>query len=501
MIRRRVDGLATALLCAALWWSGSSGLRAQPADRPGAVSGGRPLVAPGPDSVRRPAAGRPPTDTLTLQQAVDLARARRPVLRAHRMETSASATARRAAWGAFLPTASLRMGMSRRDVTRNTFVSEEGIPRRLDERITFVSKSVRQTLSVRWTLLAGGQRIARLRAASAAGEASRYRSAEAEREVELEVRTAYYAARKLERLVEIAEDQLDSHRRVVEEARRRYRTAAVDRWHLLGALVETRAARVRLHRALEAADRGRRRLRLAIGAGRAGEAGARDFALAPVPALPKRLGLSASLLVRRALRAHPELRALDAEVDEASARVRAATARYLPTVAVSYSRTRRQELGEEGSLLTFDPRDRVEGTVLTASWSVFTGFRRGAESTRARTEFERARAERARRRSEIASAVRAGVEEIERRRRRLELLREQVEWAEERLRLLRGRLRLGLATVADVARAVDAASAARRDAVRERWGYRIARATLERWTGRTAPEKPGGDTGRVPGPE
>lgn len=446
-------------------------------------------VPPLADTVRLDAEGRAsPEDTLSLEDALRTALAENPDVRGARATASAEAAARWADWGAFLPTASASMNVSRSDVRTETFVTPEGFFARLPEAQQDVNKGVSQSLSLSWTLLEGGRRIAELQAGSSAVEAARLRASEAERRAVAEVKVAFLEARKQQRLTEIARQQLENRRRELERTRQRYRIAAVDRADLLGAQVQVRQAELNLLESRDAARRARRQLRVAMGD--RGRAHATEFALGEVPAPPDPGGFSADALAERAASSHPGVRALEAEVESASSRLWASRSSYLPTVRVGFSHSRTEQFPRQGPLVTFDPSNRTNRFSVSASWDLFTGFQRRERNARAGAELDRARIERARRELEIEKTVRDLVDEVERRARRVELLREQLDRAQERLELLSEQYRLGSATFDQLQRAIDEVTRSERDLVRERHDYLAAWARLEQWAGDVAPGLP-----------
>ena len=463
---------------------------------PAAAQEGAPGDTLEPAPVAPPA---PPADTLSLAEALSTALGESPDVRSARATASAEGAARWADWGAFLPRASASMGMSRSDVRTVTFLSPEGFFAQLPRPEEDVNKGVTQVLSLNWTVLEGGRRIADMKAGAAAVDATRLRLSEAERQTVAEVKRAFFEARKQQRLVEIARSQLENRRRELERTRRRYRIAAVGRTDLLGARLAVRQAEVSLLEIRDAAKQARRELAVAMGVG-TGTAPA-AFALGDVPSPPEAGGLSADALTERTLATYPELRALEAEIDQASAQVWGARSRYLPTLEVGYSHNRSEQFTEQGDLFTFDPANRTNRLTISASLQLFSGFRRKEENARASAELQRARAQRARRRLEIEKTVRDLVDEVERRSRQVDLLQDQLEVAEERLTLLREQYRLGAAAFDELQRAIDDLTRYERDLARARYDYLDAWARLERWAGDVAPGLPGPETGGEAAPE
>jgi outer membrane protein TolC len=499
----RRGGVAAAAVLLLLLGAAPPGAAAQEQDsvRPDPAADAD-TVPPLADTVEVDGAGRaPPEDTLSLEDALRTALAENPDVRSARTRASAEAAARWADWGAFLPRASASMNVSRSDVRTETFVSPEGFFARLPEPRQDVNKGVSQSLSLQWTLLEGGRRIADLQAGSAAADAARIRVSEAERRAMADVKVAFLEARKQQRLAEIARQQLENRRRELERARQRYRIAAVDRADLLGAQVEVRRAELNLLESRDAARRARRQLRVAMGD--RSRADATDFALGDVPAPPDPGGISADALAERAASSHPEVRALEAEVESASSQLWASRSSYLPTVQVGFSHSRTEQFPRQGPLVTFEPSNRTNRFSISASWDLFTGFQRREQTARASAELDRARIDRARLGLEIEKTVRDVVDEVDRRARRVELLREQLDRAEERLELLSEQYRLGSATFDQLQRAIDDVTRAERDLVAERHDYLAAWARLERWAGDVAPglPSPAVDDGAGSGPD
>lgn len=419
-------------------------------------------------------------DSLTLQRAVRTALGARPTVDAARAHAAAERAARWADWGAFLPTASADATFGRTRFTSLTFQDPEGTAQTLDGPLTGERHFVSQGLSFRWDLLRGGRRFAELDAGASAAEAAERRLSQAERTAVADVKAAYFEAVKQQRLAAIAEEQLESRRRELERTRRRFRLAAVSRTDLLGAEGQVRSAEIQLLDARRAAREARRQLAVEMGrSGRLEE----GTALADPPAAPDPGTLDADSLVERALTSHPELAALAAEADAASARLWGERSSYLPTISLGYSTSRSEQLGPGGSFFNFDPQNSSRGLSLTASWELFGGFDRRERTARADATLERTRAERSRRRVEIEKAVRDAVAEVRRRDRRLELLRARHALARERLRLTEEAFRTGSVGFVELQSAVEDLTAAERGVVVERCEYLAAWARLERWAG------------------
>lgn len=430
-----------------------------------------------------PAAGQDaPADTLTLAGALRTALGHDPDLRVARADVSAARAGRWADWGAFLPTATGFASFDRTDFTQFTFVGEEGRSEELPEPIQDTRKGVNQSLSLDWTLLEGGQRIATWLEGDDARRAAAHRLSVEERRTVAEVRIAYYEARKQQRLVALSREELEARRRDLEMTRARYRIAAAERSDLLGARLELRQAELALLDARDARKATVRELRVAMGAEEA--AVTEDVSLAEVETLPSAEALEASRLVERTLSGHPELAALEADAEAGRARLWSSRAAYLPDVSIGMNWGRSESLGPEGDLFVFDPRNRARGFRLSVSWNIFSGFQRHELAGQASAAITRARARRSKRELELEREVRDLVSEIRRRAERLEILRRNAELARQRLELVREQYRLGTTDYVDLQQAIRQVTGAERDFVRERYDYLISWAGLEQRVGK-----------------
>lgn len=431
------------------------------------------------------AAQEPPADTLTLEEAVGTALAEDPDLSSARADVAAARGARWADWGAFLPTASAGASFRRSDFTTVTFVAPEGVSQRLDEPIEGTSKGTSQFLSFDWSLLEGGRRFAGLSAGADELEAATRRRSLAERRTVAEVKTAYFEARKQERLVGLARDELEARERDLERTRERYRMAAVGRSDLLGAEMDVEEARLSLLDAEEAAREAKRELQVAMGV-EPGEVPA----LAAVPDPPDASSLDAASLVDRALAEHPELAALEADAEAASSDLWAARSRYLPEISVGLDLSRSESLGPDGDLFVFDPQNTGRSFRVTASWSLFEGFGRREEAAAASARLTRARADRAKRRLELEKEVRDRVADLRRRTERLAVLRRLVDRSRRRLELAREQYRLGTFDYLELQTATGQLVSAERRLMQERYDVLILWAELEQRVGAAAAGTP-----------
>lgn len=429
-----------------------------------------PLAAPGAaPATAQEAAG----DSLTLERALETALDRNPEVEAARARRASATAGRMADWGALLPDATAAAQFNRTDGTRLTFEGEDGTPRESPEPISFTTKSAAQRLRLEWTLLESGRGFFDLKEGAARVDAATHRISASERAVAARVKRAYFEALKQQRLLDVAERQLEARRQDLEVTQARVDAGVGTRTDLLGARVEVGNAELAVLDARDLARQEVRRLRSEMGIREGladGTARLRD-----VEALPDAGRLDRGALVSGALQGDPEVRALEADASAASAASTRGWTRYLPEVTASYTRTLSEDGGPDATFFNFDPSDSFDGVGVTVSWSLLDGFGRQEEIGRANAELSEARAEKRRRVIEIEREITNLLSELRRRAERLEVLERNAELAGERLELARISYEEGIRTFDELQDFIDEERQAEEQLARERYEY------LKRW--------------------
>jgi outer membrane protein len=191
--------------------------------------------------------------------------------------------------------------------------------------------------------------------------------------------------------------------------------------------------------------------------------------------------LDAAALVELALRSNPALRGQLAMAQLADSRVRVSRAAYLPSMNLSASISGRSvsQVGQEGGTFPFDYNPNPGSISLGLSLPIFTSFNREQQVAEARIAADNARhqlrAQELRVEAEVEAAAR-GVETAY----RVALLQQRVrETAEEELRLARERFRFGAATSVEVMDAQTNLSEAERAEISAIYDYHKSLAGLE----------------------
>lgn len=419
-------------------------------------------------------------DTLSIDRAVQIAFDNSPDLVIAGTAVDAAAATQRANWGAFLPSADLGMNFSQTDFTTVTFPEPEGSTGILDTPLESTNKGASQSLGFSWNLLEGGRRFADLESGSASLEAANRRLDDRGREVTRLVKEAYFETLKQSRLVEVAQDQLDGRRRDLEVARRRYEIAAVNRTDVLGAEIEVAQAELALLEAQTLERAARRGLNVQMGI----EAEIERFpALRDVGEVPSAAGLQAEQIVDHVLATKPEITALEADVEAASASLWSARSQYIPQIRLGLNLSRSERLGPEGDLFSFDLSNSARTFSVQFSWSLFDGFGREQQTAQASASLTDARARLSKRRLSLEKEARDLVLEIQARARQLELQERSYDLAETRLGMMQERYRLGTVEYVDLLTAIAQLTEAERSLITERYEYLKAWARLEEQVG------------------
>lgn len=434
------------------------------------------LLATGGLAAASPAAaqGRVLPDTLDIERAVRIAVSESPVLRSSRAAADGAGADRLAAWGAFLPRASVDLGLNRSSATRSTYEAQEGPAERLQERLTYTSQSASQGLRLGMTVLEGGRRFAELRRTAASFRGAQRRYDDEQRRVVAAVRREFLDALRRQELLELTRTQIADREIELEIASRRYEIAAVERTDLLGAELQLLNARIRLITEQNLLRVGLRQLVVSMGLPpESGE----GLVLAGDEGVPAGVPDIESI-VRTAVISDPGLAALEADRSAASASLWSARMVYLPRIDVSFGLSRNESFGSDVSFWQFNPGDASSGFSVSASWNLFDGFGRERQNAQASAAKRRAEEDYRRLRLEIERDVRRFGTEIEELAQTLGLLEQAYEISRERLDMEQERYRLGTTSYLELQNAVTALQNAETSLIQSRYDYQIAWSNL-----------------------
>ncbi|WP_419166595.1 TolC family protein [Candidatus Palauibacter sp.] len=416
-------------------------------------------------------------DTLDITRALRIALAESPVLRVSQTQADQAGADRLAAWGAFLPTATVNAGLRRSSFSRTTFVGEEGLSESLPEILTSSSQGASQGLDLSWTVLDGGRRFAALSQSQASLRAAHRRYDDQQRAVVTGVRLDFLNALRRQELLELTRAQIADRELELDIARRRYAIAAVERTDVLGAESALLDAQITLLNEQNLLRIGLEQLVVSMGLPpEAGE----GMVLAGDEGMPEGMADIESI-VRAAVTSDPELLALDADRSAASASMWSARTLYLPSITVGFGWGRSENFGPGDSFWQFRPGDTDHGFRVSASWSLFDRFNREQQNARASAARRRAEEDLRRRRIEIERDVRRFAAEIEQLAQTLDLLEQRLALSRERLEMEQERYRNGTGSFIALQQAAGAAKGAETQLILQQYDYLISWSNLSEY--------------------
>lgn len=413
-------------------------------------------------------------DTLDITRAIRIALSESPVLRISQTQADRAGADRLAAWGAFLPTASVNARLNRSSFARTTFVGEEGLSETLPETLNSSSQSANQGLSLNWIVLDRGRRFSEISQSTASLRAAQRRYDDQERAVVLTVRREFLEALRRQQLLELSRGQIADRELELEIARRRYEIAAVERTDLLATEGNLLNARIALSAEENQLRGGLRALVVSMGLPPESSDG---LVLTGDEGMPQGMP-NIDVVVRTAATTDPELAALAAERSAASASLWAARTSYLPRIEVGLSWGRGENFGPDDPFWQFDPGDTNSGFSVTASWSLFDGFLRERQNAQASAARRQAEEDLRRRQLEIERDVRGYGDAIAQLAQTLGLLERLFSISRERLGMEQERYRLGTGSFTELQQAIDSAQRAETDLIQRQYDYLIAWSSL-----------------------
>lgn len=407
------------------------------------------------------AAATAPGGKLTLAQCVQIALESNPRTAASWRACRAAAAGVGRAKAAYLPSASLAAGASRgreadggdgNPAARNTFDAAFG---------------------VRWVVLDGGSRQAAVQAAEAEALAAGFRHNTALQDVAVAVEEAYYELVAARRLLAVAQETVNQRRWHVAMAEARHRSGLVARSDVLKAQTEKAEADLALVRGENAARIARGRLAGAMGLKVSGPLDVEE----PPDALPPHELADVDRLLDEAAGSRPELGAALAEVRAQRAAVRAAEARYWPTVVAT---------GRYGwSDQAFPPSREDWSAGLALEGTLFTAFQRAYELRQAKEDLARALAERQGLLRGVEMEVWTAYWRLIESGQAIDAAGRYLASAEESARVAEGEYKNGTGSMIGLLDAQTARTAARTRLVQARLDWYTALAHLERAVGRS----------------
>ena len=249
------------------------------------------------------------------------------------------------------------------------------------------------------------------------------------------VAVVFYQVRSAEELVRAAQEDLDSARRFLREARVRRDVGQATRIDQLRAEIQVNAAEQRLQDARDSVRLSKNALRTLTGLGR-------DFTLASPPR-QRDPGADLSRLEQLALRDRLDLRALDLNLVIAKRQREATLTRWIPEINATFDWTYQSAAGFAGDNDTWR-------LIFSGRWSILEGGDRVALMAEHASQIRTLRNQKRLKRLQIREEVRARKLELDQARRNLALSGRQLALAQTTHDLVKEQYNQGLATSLDV---------------------------------------------------
>jgi outer membrane protein len=426
------------------------------------------------------------TTALSLDQALRTAEENNPVYRRALTEVGTARADVRRARGAFLPSLSLSLGTG---IGYSRAVSATGDFGESVSRDTVVvsnTSSATQSLSLgQLTLLDGGQRRRDLRAAQAGEQVVAARVSGAELTMRADVTRRYWTAVRADRTIRLEEALLASARERLQVTQALVRVGVRGPLDVLGAEVTVAEQEQALERARGDARVAQLDLRQAMGTMDDGWLRLTDE---PVPLFDP-AGLDGDALLRRAMDNHPRMRRADLGVTQSEHRLASAQAARWPRLAVGASLGRNEYFRDPYTgLYDLQPANRNATVSLSLQVPLFNGYQTAYQVQSARAARDAAQEDVRAERLTLEREVRGAVVELDNAYRAAVNTERTLGLNRRRLQLAQEQYRVGALTLTDLTDAVERAARAERDALRARFDFATAHATLEERLG--APVRP-----------
>jgi outer membrane protein TolC len=418
--------------------------------------------------------------TLTLAEALEIARENNPTYRIARSDLETAATLDRSTWTAFLPTVSLSIGTGISQSRNFTGQDEFGRPVRREDPVVYTSSSSSQTVGMgQVTLFDGGQKLAGARGDHARAEALRAGVEAASVELRVRLTRRYQAAVAAEREIALNQRTLASAREALEGTQRLLRIGRTDPLDLLGAELQVAEREHALERARGASRAARLALGDEMGLGREIDGDLVD----DLPNAFDPAALDVDRIVASAMESSPTLGRLGAAATAAEHQLGAARGRRWPSVTLSGSTGRR--IGRTGSeaLFELNPLDQSYGVNLSFSLPLFDQHQTSDAITRARLDRFAAEENLRAGRIQTESRIRGAVIDLENAYRDIQLAERSADLSRQRLELAEQKFELGGISFDDLRNASDDAFAREHAVLNARHDFAAALLALEEAVG------------------
>lgn len=411
---------------------------------------------------------RAQTPTVTLEDAIRLAKLAQPSVVQARGSVRTADAQRRSATGAYLPSVNATTSGSRDYSERPTANSSSGSVE------SGSTNNVNFGLNASVDLFTGFRRGADSRAAKATQTAAGASLTDAESQAALTATQQFFDVLAAQQLVRVREASVTQAEEQLKLSVAKLRVGSATRSDSLRSLVNLGTAQLALVSAQSSVAGTQATLGRTLGLeGRA--AATDDSSFYNFAAT-----VDTAEVQQEALANSPAVQAANASAAAARAQVASARAAYWPTLALSGSASWNGSNSTVNDYQLFARRSISLGL----SWPIFNRFQREQNIVNRAASADAAEATAADTRREVQAAVTTQAALLEAARVRIDITRTSVEAATEDLRVVQERYRVGAATILDVLTSQSALAQAQVDAVNARFDYLKAKAQIEALIGR-----------------
>jgi len=410
--------------------------------------------------------------TVTLQEALALARDVNPTIIQAEGQLENAGAGKRQATGAWLPSLSASSGYSVRP-------GQERLDPTTGAYVTPTSRSANGSISASLEIFSGFRRIAENRSANADQASAQASLVNQEFQIALQTKQAFFNALASDELVRVSERRIQRAEEQLRMSRDKLAAGSAIRSDTLQSVVELGSARLQLLQAQTARATAEANLARLIGVDGSVRAARDSSLLEPVV-------LDTVQLRMEAVAQAPSVIQADAAVKVAEASVAVARAAYFPSISAGYNRSLS---GSPAILSSTDPNAGWDwrgswSASLSLRWTLFNGFSREAGVTRSLTSRTTARAQADDARRAVQANLTQYLASLASAEQSVMIAQASLAAADEGLRVQRERYSLGMATIVDVLTAQVSLDQAEVDIVRARFDYLVAKAQIEALIGR-----------------
>ena len=399
--------------------------------------------------------------TVTLDEAMALALNVSPTMEQARGNITNAAWGKRTAIGNWLPSVNLSSGVSQN--------SSQQFDPTTQRTVSGSSTSYSASLNVGLDIFDGFRRIAQGRSANADAASADAALINSEFQTILQAKQAYFTALAADELLRVSETRLRRAEEQLQISRDKLANGTAIRSDTLGSVVELGTSQLQLLTARMALATSEANLAAMIGV--LGSVSAyRDTALL------RPVQLDTAELRTLVLLESPAIIQAEAVTRSSEANLSVARAQYFPTVSASFSNSwsGRQISGLNGSW----------SARLSASWPIFNGFAREANSARNAVTLDVARAQAADTKRQVNADLTQALASLAAAQAQHLIAVASIAAASEQLRIEQERYRLGATTIVEVLTIQGNHEQAQVDRIQALFDFLVAKAQIEALVGR-----------------